>query len=163
MKTWGSSWWPGTADAREPPSWTSPGPYREAGATGPMRALQDRMRKAGFRRAQWQCAGPRPGSGWPSLTQAENEGRPPHRVRVHQQGRQRGARHFGQHTGTHLRSVFAKLGVRSRVQLTNVMHQEEVAERRRDHQPRREARWTAFAGAGGDESGLIEAHRRNRQ
>jgi Bacterial regulatory proteins, luxR family len=30
-------------------------------------------------------------------------------------------------TGTHLRSVFAKLGVKSRVQLSNVMHEQDTA------------------------------------
>jgi DNA-binding CsgD family transcriptional regulator len=113
--------------------------YRKAGATGPMTALQDRMRKAGFRRAQWQCAGPRPGSGWQALTQAE--------IRV---ARLIGSGYTNKAasealgvsvntTGTHLRSVFAKLGVRSRVQLSNVMHQEDVAGHLRDRQPRRSA------------------------
>jgi DNA-binding CsgD family transcriptional regulator len=113
--------------------------YREVGARGPMMTLQDGMRKAGFRRAQWQCAEPRPESGWQALTQAE--------ARV--------ARLIGSGctnkaasealgisvntTGTHLRSVFAKLGVRSRVQLTNIMHQQDMAERLRDHEPRRSA------------------------
>jgi hypothetical protein len=45
--------------------------YREVGATGPMMTLQDRMRKAGFRRGQWRSAGLRPESGWAALTQAE--------------------------------------------------------------------------------------------
>jgi DNA-binding CsgD family transcriptional regulator/tetratricopeptide (TPR) repeat protein len=110
--------------------------YREAGATGPMTVLQDRMRKAGFRRAQWRGAEPRPESGWPALTQAE--------ARV---ARLVGSGYTNKAasealgvsvntTGTHLRSVFGKLGVRSRVQLTNVMHQEDMAEHLRDGEPR---------------------------
>jgi DNA-binding CsgD family transcriptional regulator len=137
--------------------------YRESGATGPMRALQDRMRKAGFRRAQWQCAEPRPGSGWPSLTQAETRV-----ARLIGSGytNKAASEALGisvNTTGTHLRSVFAKLGVRSRVQLTNVMHQEEVAERLRDHQPRRDARRTTFAGVEGHKLDLTGAHVRNQQ
>jgi DNA-binding CsgD family transcriptional regulator len=113
--------------------------YREAGAAGPMMTLQDRMRKAGFRRAQWQSAEPRPESGWPALTQAE--------MRV---ARLIGSGYTNKAasealgisvntTGTHLRSVFRKLGVRSRVQLSNVMHEEDPAEYLRDHEPRRSA------------------------
>jgi DNA-binding CsgD family transcriptional regulator len=113
--------------------------YRAAGAAGPMMTLQDRMRKAGFRRAQWQCAEPRPESGWPALTQAE--------MRV---ARLIGSGYTNRAasealgisvntTGTHLRSVFKKLGVRSRVQLSNVMHEEDPAEYLRAHQTRRSA------------------------
>ena len=107
--------------------------YRAAGAAGPMMTLQDRMRKAGFRRAQWQSAGPRPESGWAALTQAE--------IRV---ARLIGSGYTNKAasealgisvntTGTHLRSVFTKLGVRSRVQLSNAMHEEDPAEHLRDH------------------------------
>jgi DNA-binding CsgD family transcriptional regulator len=107
--------------------------YRAAGAAGPMMTLQDRMRKAGFRRAQWQAAGPRPESGWAALTQAE--------IRV---ARLIGSGYTNKAasealgisvntTGTHLRSVFTKLGVRSRVQLSNAMHEEDPAEHLRDH------------------------------
>jgi DNA-binding CsgD family transcriptional regulator len=113
--------------------------YREAGAAGPMMTLQDRMRKAGFRRAQWQSAEPHPESGWPALTQAE--------MRV---ARLIGSGYTNKAasealgisvntTGTHLRSVFKKLGVRSRVQLSNVMHEEDPAGYLRDHEPRRSA------------------------
>ena len=107
--------------------------YRAAGAAGPMMTLQDRMRKAGFRRAQWQSAGPRPEWGWAALTQAE--------IRV---ARLIGSGYTNKAasealgisvntTGTHLRSVFTKLGVRSRVQLSNAMHEEDPAEHLRDH------------------------------
>jgi DNA-binding CsgD family transcriptional regulator len=101
--------------------------YREAGATGPMMALQDRMRKAGFRRAQWRSAEPRPESGWQSLTQAETKV-----ARLISSGytNKAASEELGisvNTTGTHLRSVFAKLGVRSRVQLSNIMHEQDAA------------------------------------
>jgi DNA-binding CsgD family transcriptional regulator len=107
--------------------------YRAAGAAGPMMTLQDRMRKAGFRRAQWQSAGPRPESGWAALTQAE--------IRVARligsgytnKGASEALGISVNTTGTHLRSVFTKLGVRSRVQLSNAMHEEDPAEHLRDH------------------------------
>ena len=101
--------------------------YRDAGATGPMMALQDRMRKAGFRRAQWLSAEPGPESGWQSLTQAETKV-----ARLIGAGytNKAASKALGisvNTTGTHLRSVFAKLGVRSRVQLSNIMHEQDTA------------------------------------
>ena len=70
----GPSSWPGTGGgegaALLDQAWDI---YREAGATGPMMALQDRMRKAGFRRAQWLSADSGPKPGWRSLTQAETK------------------------------------------------------------------------------------------
>jgi DNA-binding CsgD family transcriptional regulator len=101
--------------------------YREAGAAGPMMTLQDRMRKAGFRRAQWQSVEPRPESGWQSLTLTETKV-----ACLIGSGytNKAASKELGisvNTTGTHLRSVFAKLGVRSRVQLSNVMHQQDPA------------------------------------
>ncbi|MEV6924839.1 hypothetical protein AB0M46_10060 [Dactylosporangium sp. NPDC051485] len=45
--------------------------YHDIGATGPLLALQDTMRKAGFHRARWAPAAARPANGWGSLTPAE--------------------------------------------------------------------------------------------
>ncbi|HEY3606312.1 MAG TPA: AAA family ATPase [Pseudonocardiaceae bacterium] len=97
--------------------------YRSVGATGPLVEVQNALRQAGVRRAKWLAVGPRPATGWQALTQSE--------LKV---ARLVGAGHTNKAAaeelgvsvntvGTHLRSAFAKLGVRSRVQLTNVMHE----------------------------------------
>lgn len=99
--------------------------YRSVGATGPLLDVQNTMRQAGLRRAKWLTARPRADTGWQALTQSERK-----------VARLVGAGHTNKAAaeelgvsvntiGTHLRSVFAKLGVRSRVQLTNVMHEQD--------------------------------------
>lgn len=99
--------------------------YRDVGATGPLLDVQNRMRQAGLRRAKWLTVQPRPATGWQALTQSE--------LKV---ARLIGVGHTNKAAaeelgvsvntiGTHLRAVFAKLGVRSRVQLTNVMHEQD--------------------------------------
>jgi DNA-binding CsgD family transcriptional regulator/tetratricopeptide (TPR) repeat protein len=96
--------------------------YDEVGADSARAEVQRVMRAAGLKRAGWRTAQTRPSDGWAALTEAE--------LRV--------ARLIGEgHTnksaaaeliisvntvGTQLRSVFAKLGVRSRVQLTNKLN-----------------------------------------
>jgi len=100
--------------------------YRRVGATGPLVEVQDAMRQAGLRRAKWFTVQPRPATGWQALTQSE--------VKV---ARLIGSGYTNKAAGeelgvsvntigTHLRAVFAKLGVRSRVQLTNVMHEQDT-------------------------------------
>lgn len=100
--------------------------YRGIGAFGPMADLQNRMRRAGFRRRQWQTAQPRPADGWAALTTAE--------VKVAEliadgyTNKAAGAA-LGVSVntiGTHLRAVFRKLGVQSRVQLSNLVHQKDA-------------------------------------
>jgi len=99
--------------------------YDEAGARGCRSAVQQAMRAAGIRRSWWASAQARPSDGWASLTEAE--------IRV---ARLIGDGHTNKSAaaqlgvsantvGTHLRSVFAKLDVRSRVQLTNFLHARE--------------------------------------
>jgi DNA-binding CsgD family transcriptional regulator len=96
--------------------------YRTVGATGPLADVQKAMRQAGLRRAKWLVVQTRPATGWAALTQSE--------LKV---ARLIGAGHTNKAAAeelgvsvntiaTHLRSAFAKLGVRSRVQLSNVMH-----------------------------------------
>ena len=99
--------------------------YDEAGARGCRSAVQQAMRAAGLRRSWWASAQPRPCDGWASLTEAE--------IRVAKliadgHTNRSAAAELGvsaNTVGTHLRSVFAKLGVRSRVQLTNLLHARE--------------------------------------
>jgi DNA-binding CsgD family transcriptional regulator len=96
--------------------------YRSVGAAGPLADVQKAMRQAGLRRAKWLVVQSRPATGWAALTQSE--------LKV---ARLIGAGHTNKAAAeelgvsvntivTHLRSAFAKLGVRSRVQLSNVMH-----------------------------------------
>ena len=99
--------------------------YDEAGARGCRSAVQQAMRAAGIRRSWWASAQPRPSDGWASLTEAE--------IRVARliadgHTNKSAAAQLGvsaNTVGTHLRSVFAKLDVRSRVQLTNLLHARE--------------------------------------
>jgi len=100
--------------------------YHGIGAAGPMIALQDRMRGAGFRRTQWAPATARPESGWESLTPAEARVA---RLIASGHSNKTAGNELGvsaNTVGTHLRSVFGKLGVRSRVQLSNIVRTEDV-------------------------------------
>ena len=103
--------------------------YHGVGAIGPLKVLQDAMRQAGVDSPRWLASRPRPGTGWASLTQAETKV-----ALLIGSGytNKAAAEELGisvNTIGTHLRSAFAKLGVRSRVQLTNTMYQEDAAPR----------------------------------
>ena len=96
--------------------------YDETGAHQARAGVQREMRAAGLRRAWWPGALPRQASGWAALTKAE--------VRVARliaegHTNKSAAAQLGvspNTVGAHLRMVFGKLGVRSRVQLTNFMN-----------------------------------------
>jgi DNA-binding CsgD family transcriptional regulator len=81
--------------------------------------VQRAMRQAGARRAKWSTAAAAPTTGWASLTEAER------RVATlisdgHTNKATASALGVSINTvGTHLRAIFAKLGVQSRVQLAN--------------------------------------------
>jgi DNA-binding CsgD family transcriptional regulator len=83
--------------------------------------VQRAMRQAGARRAKWSTAAAAPTTGWASLTEAER------RVATligdgHTNKSAASALGVSVNTvGTHLRAVFAKLGVQSRVQLANCL------------------------------------------
>ena len=96
--------------------------YDQVGAHSARSEVQRVMRAAGLKRPGWRTAQTRPSEGWAALTEAE--------VRV---ARLVGEGHTNKSAaaelgisantvGTQLRSVFAKLGVRSRVQLTNKLN-----------------------------------------
>jgi DNA-binding CsgD family transcriptional regulator len=83
--------------------------------------VQGAMRQTGARRTKWSTAAAAPASGWASLTDAER------RVATlisegHTNKSAASALGVSINTvGTHLRAVFGKLGVQSRVQLVNYM------------------------------------------
>lgn len=93
--------------------------YQQIGARRALTSIQRTMRRAGVRRAKWETSGGRPRTGWEALTRTElkvavliSAGHTNRFV----------ARQFQvspNTIGTHLRSIFAKLNVQSRVQLAN--------------------------------------------
>jgi DNA-binding CsgD family transcriptional regulator len=95
--------------------------YHHMGALAFRSNVQRAMRQAGARRTKWSTAAAAPSTGWASLTEAER------RVATlisegHTNKSTASALGVSINTvGTHLRSVFSKLGVQSRVQLTNCL------------------------------------------
>ena len=93
--------------------------YHHMGARAFRSDVQRAMRQAGARRTKWSAAAAAPAAGWASLTEAER------RVATlisegHTNKSAASALGVSINTvGTHLRAVFAKLGVQSRVQLAN--------------------------------------------
>jgi DNA-binding CsgD family transcriptional regulator len=95
--------------------------YHHMGASAFRSDVQRAMRQADARRAKWSAAAAGPATGWASLTEAER------RVATlisQGQTNKSAASGLGVSTSTiatHLRAVFAKLGVQSRVQLANYL------------------------------------------
>ncbi len=98
------------------------GIYHGIGARSAVVGVQQVMRRAGARRAKWETDGARPQEGWAALTDAE--------VKVaelisagHTNKAAARLLNLSPNTvSTHLRSIFTKLDVQSRVQLTNAVH-----------------------------------------
>jgi DNA-binding CsgD family transcriptional regulator/tetratricopeptide (TPR) repeat protein len=93
--------------------------YHHMGAKAFRDNVQGAMSQAGARRAKWSAAATAPTTGWACLTAAERRV-----ASLISQGHtnKSAASALGVSTntiGTHLRAVFAKLGVQSRVQLVN--------------------------------------------
>ncbi|MEU1030490.1 LuxR C-terminal-related transcriptional regulator [Streptomyces mirabilis] len=90
-----------------------------------MLSVQEVLRGAGVRRAQWATGAAGPGSGWQALTRTV-----PAVTRLIGSGlTNRAAADLGlspNKIGTHVRSIFAKLGIHSRVQLANALHRREA-------------------------------------
>ncbi|WP_179266527.1 helix-turn-helix transcriptional regulator [Asanoa hainanensis] len=97
--------------------------YHGIGARSAVVGVQQVMRRAGARRAKWETDGARPQQGWAALTDAE--------VKVaelisagHTNKAAARLLNLSPNTvSTHLRSIFTKLDVQSRVQLTNAVHE----------------------------------------
>jgi DNA-binding CsgD family transcriptional regulator len=100
--------------------------YDKAGVHAARAGVQREMRAAGLRRAWWPTARPRQDSGWAALTEAELRVA---RLIAEGHTNKSAAAQLGvspNTVGTHLRTVFGKLGVRSRVQLTNFMNRSDA-------------------------------------
>jgi DNA-binding CsgD family transcriptional regulator len=101
-------------------AWTT---YRDVGAAGPMHALQQQMKREGFRRRHFLPAPAEPSSGWAALTPAETAVA---RLIADGYTNKAASKELGisiNTVGTHLRAIFRKLGVQSRVQLSNVVRE----------------------------------------
>jgi DNA-binding CsgD family transcriptional regulator len=102
-------------------AWAS---YREARATGPLLRVQQALRTAGVQRNDWITFAVEPGTaaGWAGLTEAERA--VARRIGAGHSNK-RVAAELGVSTntvGTHARSIFTKLDVHSRAQLSNKYH-----------------------------------------
>ena len=95
--------------------------YGRAGASADMARIRGRLRRLGVRRRYWTASAGRPLTGWASLTDAERA-----TAQLAAQGlnnRQIGGRlYISRHTvAFHLRQIFRKLQISSRVQLTRIV------------------------------------------
>jgi ATP/maltotriose-dependent transcriptional regulator MalT len=95
--------------------------YRQAGATGDSARVRGRLRALGVRRRHWKPAPGRPVTGWESLTEAEHA-----TAELAAQGLNNkqiaGRLYISRHTvAFHLRQIFMKLHIGSRVELTRIV------------------------------------------
>jgi DNA-binding CsgD family transcriptional regulator len=99
--------------------------YGHAGAATDTARIRGRLRGLGIRRRHWTLSPDRPVTGWESLTEAERA-----TCKLAAQGlsnKQIGSRlYISRHTvAFHLRQVFRKLHISSRVQLTRIVMEQE--------------------------------------
>src|SRR5258707_4008377 len=102
--------------------------YHQIGAVAFRAEAQRVMREAGARRAKWATTAGRPATGWPSLTQAE---RLVSALIGSGHANKSAAMELGVSVNTistHLRALFTKLGIQSRVQLAHELHDQEVSD-----------------------------------
>ena len=95
--------------------------YNRLGAFGDARRVERILRSVGIRRTRWATSPKRPAEGWDALTASEIRV-----ARLIAEGRTNRATaaelHLSPNTvGTHVRSIFVKLGVKSRVQLARAI------------------------------------------
>ena len=95
--------------------------YGQSGASADMARIRRRLRGLGIRRRHWTLSAGRPVSGWESLTEAERA-----TSQLAAQGLnngQIGSRlYISKHTvAFHLRQIFRKLQISSRVELTRIV------------------------------------------
>ncbi|WP_329045607.1 LuxR C-terminal-related transcriptional regulator [Amycolatopsis sp. NBC_01488] len=96
--------------------------YTGAGHSAAADGVRGVLSRAGVRRREWTVRASRPDLGWDALTPAE---RKVARLIGTGMTNRAAAQELGispNTVGTHVRSVFTKLDVRSRVQLSNVLH-----------------------------------------
>jgi DNA-binding CsgD family transcriptional regulator len=101
--------------------------YRQAGAERDVARVRSRLARLGERRRHWRCAA-RPVFGWASLTDTER--RVANLVAEGLTNRQVGERMFlSRHTvDFHLRQIYRKLDITSRVDLTRLVLEHEYEE-----------------------------------
>jgi DNA-binding CsgD family transcriptional regulator len=91
--------------------------YQRAGASTDMARIRGRLRRLGVRRRYWTVSADRPLTGWASLTDAERA-----TAQLAAQGLNGGRLYISRHTvAFHLRQIFRKLQISSRVQLTRIV------------------------------------------
>jgi len=95
--------------------------YHDIGIRTSMLSVQEVLRGAGVRRVQWATGAARPASGWQALTRAELAV-----TRLIGSGPTNRAVADDLGLSTHVRSIFAKLGIHSRVQLANALHRHDA-------------------------------------
>jgi DNA-binding CsgD family transcriptional regulator len=102
--------------------------YTELGFTAPAEQTRLLLSGLGVRRSQWGQRPARPDTGWDSLTPAERRVADLIGSGLTNRDTATALGVSANTVGTHVRAIFAKLGVKSRVQLSNALHERAAAE-----------------------------------